>query len=194
LYRFYSAKPTTTLNSIYYRQNQYDLWNFEEQYWGQSVILVTNKKDSLASAYPFPNGGQEYLRHASSFQHVQKLSIQYHMTPGNIIHTGDTLSMEIEIFNPGPHPIHFIHDELPVSCIATFITGRDQITDTLALLTPPIQSLKSNEKRNANVQFVVPDMMSGNYSFCIALKAGFLQQANNSRFTEVQIINRLVQK
>jgi dolichyl-phosphate-mannose-protein mannosyltransferase len=44
-YKFYTGVETFSYNSLYYRQNQYDLFDFEKKLQGQTVYTVGNNKN-----------------------------------------------------------------------------------------------------------------------------------------------------
>jgi hypothetical protein len=41
MYTFYTGHPTTALNNIYYHKTQFELWDFQSQFYGKKAVLLT---------------------------------------------------------------------------------------------------------------------------------------------------------
>ncbi len=187
IYTFHTGKPATTLNSIYYRKNQYDYWPFEESFFGKEAILMTNVNDPLAERILLPNGRTEYLHKTSAFFAVQKLKIQYDLFPMSVLKVGDTITLNIVLFNPYPYRIPLQDPVFPVIYNTTFIKSGNDMTITPGKVTPALAEIKPGESIRMKFTFEVPDICPRIYTFGIVLQAGIIQEAYNSAFIPVRV-------
>jgi hypothetical protein len=190
VYSFYTGKQATSINGIYYRKTQYDIWPFEEELFGKEVILVTNVNDPQSVRYTFPDDKKIYLNRASSFFAVQKLEIDYHLEPLTVMQAGDTVTLTAEIYNPYPYPIDFNVPYFPVTFHVMFVKSGNDMTVAPATINPAIAKLSSGERRTVDVTFEVPDICSRKYKFAITLGAGVQQEAFNSAITTVFVLEK----
>jgi hypothetical protein len=190
VYTFYTGKPATSLNGIYYRKNQYDIWPFEENLFGKKAILVTNVNDPLATRYEFPNSKKVYLHRTNQFFAVQKIHLRYDMIPLTTMKTGDTITLRAELHNPYPYPIHFNNAEFPVTFNYMFVKSGNDMTVSPVQVSPFPVFLSPGETMPINITFEVPDICPRKYKFGINLQAGILQEAFNSLLTPVCVIEK----
>jgi hypothetical protein len=186
-YSFYTGKHATSINGIYYRQTQYDIWPFEEELFGKEVILVTKINDPLAREYTFPKGKKVYLHRSAHFFAVQKLKINYSLAPLSVMQAGDSITLDAEIYNPYPYEIGFHEPYFPVTFNVMFVKSGNDMTVVPAIVFPLIDSLAPGEKRNISVTFEVPDICSRKYKFALTLQAGIQQEAFNSPVTLIYV-------
>ncbi|HEY3386468.1 MAG TPA: glycosyltransferase family 39 protein [Saprospiraceae bacterium] len=190
VYSFYTGNPATSINGIYYRQTQYDIWPFEEELFGKEVILVTNVNDPLSTEYIFPKGKKIYLNRSSHFFAVQKLEIEYALDPLTVMQAGDTVTLDAEIYNPYPYKIDFHVPYFPVTFNVMFVKSGNDMTVAPATVSPAIDALAPGEKRKIAVTFEVPDICTRKYKFAITLQAGVQQEAFNSKITPIFLLEK----
>ncbi len=61
VYTFYTGIEAHTVNSRYYRQNQYDLHHHEMNFYGQPVAIITDRFDPRARAFPLLDNDSIYV-------------------------------------------------------------------------------------------------------------------------------------
>ncbi|HSF88959.1 MAG TPA: glycosyltransferase family 39 protein [Saprospiraceae bacterium] len=188
VYAFYTGKPATTLNSIFYRRNQYDLWPYEESFFGKEALLVTNVNDPKAGRYDFPNGKKVYLHYTDHFFAVQQIQVKYDLQPSVKMKPGEVITLKAEIFNPYAYPIDFNDTGFPVTVNALFLKDQKNITITPVVVTPALTELSPHQKQSLDIVVEVPDLCPGKYKFGISLKAGIIEEAFNSIPTSVLIV------
>ena len=190
VYTFYTGKFATSINGIYYRQTQYDIWPFEEELFGKEVILVTNNTDPLSKTYLFPENKKIYLNRTASFFAVQKLEVEYALEPLTVMQARDTMTLKAEIYNPYPYAIDFHVPYFPVTFFVMFVKSGNDMTVAPATIQPSIEKLAPGERRKIDVIFEVPDICSRKYKFAITLQAGVQQEAFNSAITTVFVMEK----
>lgn len=190
VYSFYTGKHAYSLNGVYYRHTQYDIWPIEEELFGKPALLVTNVKDPLATRYIFPDGKPVYLHRTDHFFAVQKLQIHYTLEPEAVWHAGDTLRLRAELYNPYPYDIPFDVPYFPVEFHTMFVKSGNDMTITPATISPAIQVIRSGERIPLTLSFEVPDICTRRYKFGITLQAGMNQEAFNSLITPVIVLEK----
>ena len=94
LYEFYSNSTGFSLNNIMGRKNQYDLWNFEDNYRRQKIMIIPNYN---VKRFDSIKGLSKTLKYSfiNNFQSFSKIQIH----PLNILKEGvisDTLNIKIK--------------------------------------------------------------------------------------------------
>ena len=190
VYTFYTGHPAHSLNGVYYRHTQYDIWPFEQDLFGKPVLLVTNRNDPLATPYIFPDGKPVYLHRTEHFFAVQKLQITYELASGTRMRAGDTLHLKAELYNPYPYAIPFDVPYFPVTFHTMFVKSGNDMTVSSAWTTPVVRLLKPGERIPLTISFEVPDICTRTYNFGITLQAGINQEAFNSLITNVKVLEK----
>lgn len=190
IYSFYTNKTAFTLNNIFYRQCQYDMWPMEEIFQNQSVMLVSSSKDSLAKEFLLTKENTIWLRETNSLQTVQKINVTYNINKQKF-YQGEYLEIPIKLTNPYEFDIDFNHHEFPVKISAVFIKKRKRETTEAELLIP-VNKISSKKSVESIIRFQVPENLQENeYLLGISLKAGIIKEAFNSNFTKVLIQNNI---
>lgn len=190
VYTFYTGHTAYSLNGVYYRHTQYDIWPIEEELFGKPALLVTNVKDPQSTRYLFPDGKPVYLHRTEHFFAVQKLQIRYTMEPGMVMHAGDTLHLQAELYNPYPYAIPFDVPYFPVEFHTMFVKSGNDMTITPATTSPGIKVIRAGERIPFTLSFEVPDICTRHYKFGITLQAGMNQEAFNSLITPVLVLEK----
>lgn len=185
LYTFYTGRPATTFNNIFYRKNQYDIWPFEEQLQGKKAVISTNADDSLAVAHELPNGNKMYLHFTDSLFSVQRLSLEFDLPEGGLI-KGQQASLPLRVFNPYPYSLRLDHKEFPVSFkIVLAQHQKEWIAD--ATPEPVLTEIGAGKTMGTQLVFTLPDSLAGQPQIGVCLVAGPLREAFNSRFSHIEI-------
>lgn len=96
LYHFYTQKPVIGHNNIGYRQTQYDLWDFDAQYYKQAVFAVADASFYKSKALTLDAHTTLYGLEIEEFMPFQKIKIN----TTNIEREGEQLKVTIEVQNP----------------------------------------------------------------------------------------------
>ena len=109
-YSYYTGEQPVQLSSLYMRRTQFDLWQFDRQWQGKPVCLIgaVNAKSPIRDAVDLFLPGAEFsFREVKSFQGANRIEItvdQYRVA-------GDTLFLDLTLYNPYDVPYDFNHPE-----------------------------------------------------------------------------------
>jgi hypothetical protein len=104
-YAFYTGGDfATTLNSVYYRKNQYDLWHFEDSIRNKPVLLMFSRNPQKILV----TGRETYpVEYFDTFRSYYSLTI-IPATKTLTVKSGSTFSMDLKIVNPLNHSVQVI--------------------------------------------------------------------------------------
>ncbi len=128
LYHFFTGKEASTVRPYYMRKTQFDLWQKDLQWLGDSVFICGDvysvgqcfhKNDTVFDGYM-----------ATHFQSANRLSCQFRIINSGldevpVLHHGDTLFIDFSIENPSDIAIDFQHDELSMVIKAQYLKNND---------------------------------------------------------------------
>jgi 4-amino-4-deoxy-L-arabinose transferase-like glycosyltransferase len=187
IYSFNTSQLATSLNSVDYRKNQYDLWNFEESLFGKDVVVVSRQNDTITAPYIFPNGKKVYVYPVEHFFAANKLEIIFTKEVPLSMHTGDTISLQVEITNPYPYPVNFNDSVMPIRWHMLFFRKGNERTYSTIFVSPALTILKPKETLSLSAQFVVPELSVDTYKSGIVLAHGFVQEFLASPMETIEV-------
>ncbi len=187
VYSFYTGKTSFTLNNIFYRKNQFDLWDYEENYQGKAVTFFILPSDS-AYIPPIAEKVNNYFMIKETLSSVQKIRINYTLPDAPDFRPQEHLKMAVEITNPYPYPIPF-NNETPVSMSAIFTKNKYKCR-VPAVPVDSVMALGPGQSVNRIIEFLIPDIPPGTYRFGLGLKTELLPEAFNSHFQNIKIIGQ----
>ncbi|MDR2979704.1 MAG: glycosyltransferase family 39 protein [Bacteroidales bacterium] len=152
IYTYYTGKQAVLLNDMLYRQNQYDIWNFDEAYFQKPVVMLTNKSDTLSQSH-IVNGKTYWMREIESYMPISKLRVDFNLEEHDF-EDGQQVEIPITITNPYPYEINFNHAELPASLNVVFAKRKDRWYSKVTL-SEKIEILKPFENKNITVCFTI---------------------------------------
>ena len=187
-YTFYTGTPSFSLNNIYHRKNQFDLWDYEEKYHGKKMAVVIGPNDSLAQRLPDRVPGQIYIHMMDSLVTVEKMQIHFSISASQIFRMKEQINIPVTLFNPYPYPIRFDDPGSPVKFSAVFLAWRKKLRLTATTYTE-VLTILTGETIETTVRFQLTNIPAGDYQFGISLTSGIFPEAYNSTFEKVEIIN-----
>jgi len=130
LYHYFTGKPSSTLCCYYDRKTQYDLWQFDKDWIGQTV-LVLGMEGNLFETYgigdmKFDGHLTEHFQTANRLEtHFKLVNVAENTTP--VFHHGDTISLDFSIHNPYNQAIDFHHKEFDMSLKLLFLSSNEAL-------------------------------------------------------------------
>lgn len=157
LYRFYSGKPAWNITNVQYRRSQYDLWNDEQSWQNKPVVLVGQRGWPCPSPCDTLNTGRlfKHLLAVDSFQALQKLELLLLAQPPFPWKAGDTVALQVALYNPYPFAVAPGSGKLPAQLSLLASTGLEQWHYWPATQGAPAQ-IAANARLNFTVQWPVP--------------------------------------
>lgn len=185
LYHFFTGKEGIVLSSIFSRQTQFDIWQFEKKYHNKPVFVssVTDKRNRV-----YRKGTVHFHGFVTdSLQTVNRMKIVYELKKKSFT-PGDSVSINFNISNPYDYSINFNHSRFPVKVSLFLLKGKDRkdIFELNVCLSNALTIIKQGQALSRTLTAVVPDIPPGNYKLGICLVNDF-GPAFNSRFSEIRI-------
>ncbi len=186
-YWFYTGDTAYTFTDVYYRKNQFDIWDWEKSLNGKDVLLVGNVGWNCTDCLVvYLDYRQKRLKTFRNLPISQKVTIQFDPI-STTWQAGGTRSLEATIINPYDHSIELESQELPLAFWAIF-----QQTNTVKGLVPmkpesELLQLSPNSATSVRFQFQVPDELNGKYDFGLGISTGDLPTAENSKKVQVEV-------
>ncbi len=171
LYRFYTGKEATTVNSVYYRQNQYDMYDFNEQYIGNPAIIVDGSKDSLI--------------YTDNLVLTSFLNIKGDMPA--CLPREKSISINLSVTNTGNKSVRFDQNQFPVSLHMIIIGSGKRFSIPFESYSLP-DYLAPDEKIIFDVTICIPESIpQGSYRVLYSVKCGPFREGFNSNPVSVEI-------
>lgn len=184
VYTYYTGKKSTSLNNSIYRQNQYDIWDFEADFFGKPVLMHTFRTDAETCHYKI--GKKEYyFLSVQHFMPVSKIKIEFDL-PKKEFKEGERITLPITISNPYPFDIDFNHPEFPVNIDLLFAKNKKRWTSPVEW-DRSINILKAGEIREVKISFTILGNGEKKYQMGISLHTPLTYHTYNSRFEKIKI-------
>jgi hypothetical protein len=133
-YPFFTGKEATVISSVYSRQTQFDIWQFEEKYHNKPVFISVNRE---GRSQTFGSGWLEFYGFKTdSLQTVNRMKINFSLDR-TTFNSGDSLKVKFTLYNPYNFDIDFNHHQFPVNVRIVFLKG-EEVTGQNVYLSEPI--------------------------------------------------------
>ena len=180
LYTFYTGSEAFTINNVMGRKNQFDIWNSEDHYRGQRIMMILNYEIENFDLIPGIEPPLPY-RFIENFQSFSDISI----VPRNLPHhtaPADTLKIKIQFKNLEEFlPLLDSNPEYPSWLYYEFFRGRKLISEN-----PGFRITGDMLHAIPELEIVTP-AQPGRYSLCLSVKTGWLSPTINSRRYSIHV-------
>jgi len=130
LYTFFTGREATAISSLYSRQTQFDIWQFEKKYNNKPAFISLNPKGNvqiyISDSLQF--GGFR----TDSLQTVNRMKISFRMNETSL-NPGDSVSIPFSMLNQYDYDIDFGHRQFPVEVFIAFLKGEEEYFSRLHL-------------------------------------------------------------
>lgn len=184
LYPFFTGKEATVISSVYSRQTQFDIWQFERKYHNKPVFACI---DAEGKSQVYGSGQLQFSGfRTDSLQTVSRIKIKFNLGQ-DTLHPGDSVRISFTLQNTYNYDIDFNHREFPVGIYICIIRGKEMYTQDV-ILSEPVDIIPAGKTIERDLTVIVPEISDGNYSFGICLNTLF-GYSLNSHFTKISIKN-----
>jgi hypothetical protein len=181
-YLFFTGKEATVVSSVYSRQTQFDIWQFEKKYHNKPVFIGVYREGKSKS---FISGQLEFYGFKTdSLQTVNRMKIFFSLIKDNF-NSGDSIRVKFTLHNPYEFDINFNHHQFPVKVSMVFLKG-ENIVEQDVTLSEPIGIISAGTTIERNLNAVIPFLPHGKYHFGLCLN-NFFGPSVNSHFTKINI-------
>lgn len=185
LYSFFTGKEGVSINSLYSRKTEFDIWQFEKKY-NNKPVFVCGKVEGISRLYE-KEGIRFYGYSTDSLQTVNRIGVKINPRL-NMIYAGDSVRLTVILTNPYPYDIDFNHRRFPVKICMAILKG-EEINIVPVILREPIGIIRKGEKVTRTFTALVPELPGGSYNFGICLQTN-LGPAINDSFRKIKILKR----
>jgi hypothetical protein len=186
-YHFFTGKESFVLSAVTGRKTQFDLLEKELNYQGKPVF-VCQENNNKAQKY-MADGHVIYGYFVEHLQTVNREKIEFVLDKTEL-YPGDTLHVPFIMHNPTDHDVHFLHPELPVTCRAAYVTGRNaNAVFADCELSEPILLLPAHSTVRGDIKTVVPSLDPMKCQFTLTL-VNPVCAARNSAYVPVKILRK----
>ncbi len=187
-YMFYSGKTAYSLNSYYYRKNQYELLDIEEKIQGKEVLFVSKspvyKQHAAFDSLDTGVTGKYYFTTILNFRSYQKLRLEI-MQDELTFQAGDSAHLPIRIHTP--YPVDFAaNPDYPVHLVA-HITQRGKLIRHVRGFRPDIRKLSFSESFDTVLPIGLPKE-PGVYEIFLSLGYGWMDPGRQGGFVKVVVV------
>jgi hypothetical protein len=158
LYHFFTGREGIVLSSLYSRQTQFDIWQFEKKYHNKPVFVQT----------------------------VNRMKIYYELEK-NSFHPGDSIKINFRVKNTYEYSIDFNHPRFPVK-VCLVLTGKkkNNIYILDVSLSKAITLINEGQVVERSLAASIPELQDGRYKLGICLNNAF-GPSFNSPFSEIRV-------
>jgi len=184
MFSYFTGKEAFPVSTLYTRQTQYDIWQFERQYLNKPVFIAYSHSSKAKS---YVKGEYTFTGYKTdSLQTTNRLKIDFEM-PSNQFRAGDTVNFTFTINNPCDYDIDFNHSQFPVQVVTAYIKGKENYIQSV-VLSEPIAVIKKGQSVQRKIKTTVPDLTEGMYNFGITLQTD-LGPTLNCTFVKIKILD-----
>ncbi|NBC82166.1 MAG: phospholipid carrier-dependent glycosyltransferase [Bacteroidetes bacterium] len=184
-YTFYTGNFATTLNSIFYRNNQFDIWNFEDSLQGKTIMLCRSDVPS-DTIYTSVNKEVKYSiihNFRSFFNSVHINARATNENPG----TNDSIEISLDIINKTDDELVFNNSGFDSTYLAFTIFTKGEIYDsTTAIRSVELSPIPAFDTSFKYVK-LPPIPKTGNYEIVFSMDTEKLQPARNGSLLKLNI-------
>ena len=182
LYTFFTGKEAVAISSIYSRQTQFDLWQFEKKYQNKPAFICLNQLSNSQIYVSDTIGFGGFI--TENLQTVNRMKITFSFKQEDF-YPGDSVRLSFSLHNPYEYDIDFDHSQFPVELCLIFLKGRELIVQQV-FSEKPVHIVSAGETVDRTISSVIPDLQAGKYNLGISLNTIF-GPSMNSRFKEIKI-------
>ena len=185
LYWFYTQKTAFTRNSIYYRRNQYDVWDLEHELQGKQVFLAgygwDPEIDTLQTIY-----GETYYYEIDKYCSYNNIKIRIQESPESIIQ-GDSLQLSIRIENPNDYPVCLdCPCDMPPTLVAVFRNQEGKFSYSRQMDPPEVSVLEPGNTVDYAIKVRVPEI-PGPYQLMVSFRSKYLNPGINGKPVRIEV-------
>jgi len=187
LYAFYTGNPAFTYADLYYRKNQFDIWQLEEQAQGEPALIAGNESLACDTCKARPMGRRKYL-----LVDLDTLIVAQHLTmafdtAGLVWAAGTELSLPVRLHNPYSVPVMLSNPEMPIRPFACFVRDEYERYALPAKAEFYPDTLQAGESIRTRMTFDLPPDKTGDLAFAMGLQWGVFQPGIHSKPVKVTI-------
>lgn len=189
-YAFYTGAKPYAMTDVYYRKNQYDLWDWAKDLHNKPVLISAQKNISCDFCKPLFMEGEVKgtLVRADSFQVTQNVDIEIEELD-DTLKFGESHLLQMRIDNPYQHKIRANTGNLPIALVAILTNDQDYIQ--WYPITLDWEEIPADTSVRWLGKLTIPDYggQKSDLKLYLGFKAGVLHPTLNSSSKPVHLQN-----
>lgn len=187
VYKFYTKKKAFTVNSVFYRQNQYDLHNYRAEFINRPVMIVTDANDPKALSFPILSKDSLYVRFADSLVLTSEIFINITNQLPAKLKIGDSVNVRVEVKNNSEREINLQSQEF-ISEMRLVLASRGKKSSYPVMHSFPKAIMQANEFYETDLTLLFPQELSpGVYSMILSIKTDPFREGFNSKPIKIEL-------
>lgn len=170
-YTYYTKQKSFSLNDIYYRPNQYNLWNFEDEISDKKVLFIGAGSSSFTDSTKLETGDYIKYKKVDDFRLLSHLKATIN-PPLKTRSNNKIERLNLTIENPYHYDIE-LSKENSAYHMAFLLENADQQI-IIPLNVENLQFIKANKKSSIDVNYELNNIKSGTYKLSIIIKDHYL--------------------
>ncbi len=181
-YFFYTGKPAFSYNSVHYRKNQFDFWNYEDTLKGKTVFFTSPYKSAF---FTKEIKSDFYYEVIENFLPSKKIRL-IPDTNFETLHIGQSENFTIELENPYPFSLQTTDKQLPLIIYVIFQKGKHTAAELPVTVSLP-EKIEMFSTLKLNATFTVPEISPDKYTLFLSVKPGKLYSQFNSKSFKTKV-------
>ena len=187
VYKFYAQSDAFTVNSLYYRKNQYDLNGYKNSFFDRDIAIVTERSDTMSQGFPILEKDTIWLRFSNYLVLTSDIDIIFTTPQSSLISPVNEYSSDITLINKNERDIPFNDKNFPVS-IHVVLAEKGRKYSIEAFFIDEICEIKSGQTISSSIKYSIPDNIPfGPYHMLISLKTKPFREGFNSNSKRILV-------
>jgi hypothetical protein len=149
-YTFYTGDFSCSVNDVFARKSQYNLWEFEDSLAGQPVLLYGSPEPD--GTLPSPINHEFGYSFIENYQPLNRLTLET-VLPAQVMKAGDTITGLCRISNPMSYPFSFTQTGKFKPVLSSVICNHDRSFYQPPLAIGEQENVPLWEKGSASLSF-----------------------------------------
>lgn len=187
-YMFYTKEDAFTVNSVFYRRNQYDINDYKKRFLNRSVMIVSGKSDSLSTPYQIFGNDTIYVRFSSNLILTSDVEVLINETHGKKYKAGEDYLIDVKLKNKNSYSINLSSKEFPTYFKVLLTDPKKGRISVDAQFYPYVELLEESEEVVGKIAFTIPvDVKPGSYRVMFSIKTEPFREGFNSKSFKINI-------
>ena len=183
-FNFYTAKRSFSVNDIFYRKNQYDLWHFADEIENKKVIFIGAGSSSFTDSTKLVTGDYVKYKEVDNFRLIGALKATM-SNPIKTIYSNQAEHLQVTIYNPYTYNLDLNKENTPYQIALNL--EKDNKNNIVPLSFEDSQKLMANLSKTIDVSYNLNNIKEGHYKLSIVIKDDYLYYRQISKKYKVEV-------
>jgi hypothetical protein len=184
-YYFYTKKPVHSIGCLKYRDTQYDIWNFDESFRGDSVILVSGAWNKNGERVTI-NENDFYIVRVGDYMPYKRLKVDLDFVDLNFVRE-KPIEVNISINNPYTEPFDLNHKTMPIDFIIVLSNKYRVFHNVDTEYSVDKSIIDPGETISGSLKFTIPEEYFGKYKLWLCHTAHNFCTVSQTPYKHIEI-------